>query len=215
MSRVAIPIVSLFLLSFFILPGSATTVTIGDIFSETEVTTPLMINDVTDLATAGVKITFDPSVILITSAKKGDLPSFIANVERAGEGWAKIGAYTTGSGLNGNVKLAEITIAPRGSYGEISDLAIGVESLSDSGYKTIDAAVLDGFFYIGMNGDVTADRTVDTADSEYIAKGIAGIAGYELKAGASEVSGDGIVDAYDCVYLARYAAEIAGYEVLQ
>ncbi|MBN1762752.1 MAG: hypothetical protein JW878_06730 [Methanomicrobia archaeon] len=177
-----------------------------------------MINDVTDLATAGVKITFDPSVILITNAKKGDLPSFIANVERADEGWVKVGAYgvyTTGSGLTGNIKLADLTIAPSGSYGEISDLTIGVESLSDSGFKTIDAEVIDGFFYIGMNGDVTADRIVDSADSEYIAKGIAGIAGYDLKAGASEVNGDGIVDAYDCVYLARHVAGIAGYEELK
>jgi hypothetical protein len=215
MSRIAVPIVSLFLISFFILAGSATTVTIGDIFSESEVTTSLMINDVTDLATAGVKITFDPSVILITDAKKGDLPGFLANIGHADEGWVKIGAYTTGSGLTGDVKLTDLTIAPSGSYGEISDLTIGVESLSDSGYKTIEADVIDGFFYIGMNGDVTADRIVDTVDSEYIAKGIAGIAGYELKEGASEVNGDGIVDAYDCVYLARYAAGISGYEELK
>ncbi|HUV01887.1 MAG TPA: dockerin type I domain-containing protein [Desulfobacteria bacterium] len=215
MSRIAVPIVSLFLISFFILAGSATTVTIGDIFSESEVTTSLMINDVTDLATASVKITFEPSVILITSAKKGDLPSFIANVERADEGWVKIGACTTGDSLSGNVKLADLTIAPTGNYGEISDLTLTVETLSDSGFKTIDADVIDGFFYIGMNGDVTVDRIVDIADSEYIAKGIAGIAGYELKEGASDVNGDGIVDAYDCVYLARHAAGISGYEELK
>jgi hypothetical protein len=211
----AVPIVSVFIVFSLILTASATTVTIGEIFSESEVTTPLVIHDVTDLATAGVKITFDPSVILITSAKKGNLPSFIANVERAAEGWVKVGAYTTGSGLNGDVKLADLTIVPRGSYGELSDLSISVESLSDSGYKTIDATVIDGFFYIGMNGDVHADRVIDASDSEYIARGIAGDPGYPPKFGPSEVSGDGILDAYDCVYLARHAAGIAGYETLR
>ena len=211
---VVVPILSL-LLFFFVIPlGAATTVTIGDIFSETEVTTSLMINDVTDIAGVTVKLTYDPSVIIVTEAEKGDLPSFIANLECAGEGWVKIAAYTTGDeGLDGNVKLADLTITPTGNYGKISDLAINVETLSDSEYRTIDADVIDGFFYIGVNGDVNADGSVDTADSDYIAKGIAGTE--ELKAGASEVSGDGIVDAYDCVYLARHAAGISGYEELR
>lgn len=211
---VVVPILSLFLF-FAILSGAATTVTIGDIFSETEVTTSLMINDVTDVATVGVKLTYDPSVIIVTDAEKGDLPSFIANLERAGEGWVKIGAYTTGEGLSGNVKLAELTITPTGSYGKISDLAINVETLSDSEYRTIDATVIDGFFYIGTNGDVNADRTVDSYDCVHIARWIVGVGGYELKEGAADVSGDGIVDAYDCVYLARHAAGISGYEELR
>lgn len=211
---VILPILSLFFIFFVIPLGSATTtITIGDMFSETEVTMPIMINDVTDIAGVTVKLTYDPSVIIVTDAEKGDLPSFIANLERAGEGWVKITAYTTGDeGLSGNVKLVDLSIAPTGNYGKISDLAINVESLSDSGYGTIDADVIDGFFYIGVNGDVNADRSVDTADSDYIAKGIAGIE--ELKVGASEVSGDGVVDAYDCVYLARHAAGISGYEAL-
>ena len=214
MSRIAVLILSVCLILFTILPGSATTITIGDIFSETEVTTSLMINDVTDVITGGVEVTYDPSVIVVTGAKKGDFPSFIVNLEDAAEGKVRMGGYHV-EGLNGDVKLAELTMAPQGSYGEISNLAITVVELVDSEHKTIDAAVIDGFFYIGANGDVTADRIVDTADSEYIAKGIAGIAGYDLKEGASEVNGDGIVDAYDCVYLARYAAGIAGYEELK
>jgi len=122
--------------------------------------------------------------------------------------------YKTVGGLSGDVKFAGLTIAPRGSYGEISNLSIDVESLSDSAYKTIDATVITGFFYIGMNGDVDANRVVNAADSEYIARGIAGVPGYPPKFGPSEVSGDGIVDAYDCVYLARHAAGLAGYEAL-
>jgi hypothetical protein len=198
---------------FFILPGSATTITIGDVFSENEVTTSLIINDVSDVITGGVEITYDPSVVLITKAKKGNFSSFITNLEHAADGLVRIGGYNI-NGLNGNVKLAELTLTPQGNYGKLSNLAITVVELTDSKYNAIDAEVVDGFFYIGMNGDVLADRVIDVADSEYIARGIAGIPGYPLKFGPSEVSGDGIVDAYDCVYLARHAAGVPGYEVM-
>ena len=215
MSRIAVPILSLFFIFFAILSCSATTITIGDIFSETDATASIMINDVNDVATATVNVTYDPSVIVVTDAKKGNLSSFISNLEHANEGWVKVGAYQTGDGLSGNVKLAELTIAPRGSYGEGTNLNIDVEELQDSGYKPIDADVIDGFFYIGKNGDVNADRTVDSYDCVHIARWIVGVGGYELKEGAADVSGDGIVDAYDCVYLARHAAGISGYEELR
>ena len=214
MSRIAVPIfLSFFLIPLVMLPASATTVTIGDIFSETDATVSIMINDVTDVAIAGVDVTYNPSVIVATDVDLGEFdryaPEFIDNES----GWVRIGAYNLEEGLNGNVILANLTIHPKGSYGEISNLDIEITSeFKDSSNNPIDADVIDGFFYIGMNGDVNADRKIDNEDSLYIASGIAGIE--ELKVGASEVSGDGIVDAYDCVYLARHAAGISGYEEL-
>jgi len=203
----------------FIMSSSASataiiTISDGNIFSEANVTVPLMINDVEDVAVATIKISYDPSVIVVTDVGNSDFKSFTPNIWYAEEGWVKMTGYKTVGGLSGDVKFAGLTIAPRGSYGEISNLSIDVESLSDSAYKTIDATVITGFFYIGMNGDVDANRVVNAADSEYIARGIAGVPGYPPKFGPSEVSGDGIVDAYDCVYLARHAAGLAGYEAL-
>lgn len=219
MSRIAVPILlSFFLITLVILPASATTVTIGDIFSETDVTVSIMINDVIDVATVGVKVIYNPSVIVVTDIKKGDddLQTFIKNLEHANDGWVKIGAYqTTEEGLSGTRKLAELTIAPVGSYGEISKLDIDVETLQDSGYNPIDAEVIDGLFYIGKNGDVNADHEVTSYDCVYIARWVAGIEGYDLREEVAEVSGDGMVDAYDCVYLARHIAGISGYEELR
>ena len=212
MSRIGVPILSLFFISFAILSCSATTtVTIGDIFSEANVTVPLMINNVEDMGSATIKLSYDPSVVLVTDIQ-GIFGSFTKNLYYAQDGWVKMTAYQLGGGSSGNVKFAVLTISPRGSYGEISNLAMALETLSDSERNPIDAEVIDGFFYIGMNGDVYADRVINSYDSLYIASGIVGIE--ELKVGASEVSGDGIVDAYDCVYLARYVAGISGYEEL-
>ncbi len=192
--------------------GSAPTVTIGEFFSETNVTAPLMINNVQDLAAATVKVSYDPTVVIV-SAIKGEPGSFPPNLDLAHDGWVKM-TFLVGSGRNGDVKVAELTISPQGSYGAYSTLDIEVETLSDTEYRTIDANVIDGIFYNGMNGDVQPDRVIDAADSEYIAHGIASDPGYPLKFGPSEVSGDGLVDAYDCVYLARHAAGVAGYETL-
>ena len=216
MSRIAVPILlSFFLITLVILPASATTVTIGDIFSETDATASIMINDVIDVAIAGVDVTFDPSVIVVTDAEKGDFQKFIKNLEHA-DGGVRIGGYNLEEGLNGNVILANLTIRPKGSYGEISDLDIEITSeLKDSSNNPIDAEAIDGFFYIGKNGDVNADHEVTSYDCVYIARWIAGIEGYDLKGEVAEVSGDGMVDAYDCVFLARHIAGISGYEELK
>jgi hypothetical protein len=213
MSRLVLLILSLLLFSLALYPASATTVTIGEFFSETDATAPLMINDVETLGSATMKVTYDPTVIIVTDIK-GYFGSFTKNLYYANEGWVKMTAYQLGSGSSGDVKFAELTISPQGSYGGYSTLTIELETLSDKDRNAITADVIDGFFYIGMNGDVQPDRVIDAADSEYIARGIAGVPGYPLKFGPSEVSGDGVVDAYDCVYLARHAAGIAGYEVL-
>ncbi|MGB7533314.1 MAG: cohesin domain-containing protein [Halobacteriota archaeon] len=175
-----------------------------------------MINDVTDVVTAGVDVTYDPSVIVVTDVDvdQGKFDIYAPENIDNEKGCIRVGGYLSGDeGLNGNVILANLTISPKGSYGEISDLDIEITSeLKDSSNNPIEPDVIDGFFYIGKNGDVNADRVIDSYDSLYIAKGIAGI---EELVGASEVSGDGIVDAYDCVYLARHAAGIPGYEELR
>jgi hypothetical protein len=211
----AVLIVSLLVFLFAIQSCSGSSITVGEFFSETEITTPVMVHDVTALATASLEITYDPSVLLVTAATESAFSSLFANLQHAEEGWVSIGAYQVGGGLPpGDVKFVELTIAPRGSYGSYTNVDLSLNELYDNNHTAIEATVVDGFFYIGMNGDVLADRVINAADSEYIARGIAGVPGNPPKFGPSEVSGDGIVDAYDCVYLARHAAGVPGYETL-
>jgi hypothetical protein len=44
--------------------ASATTITINDTFSEANVTVPIMINDVEDVAAATINLSYDPSIIV-------------------------------------------------------------------------------------------------------------------------------------------------------
>jgi len=137
------------LLSIFaLLTATATTVTIGDIFSETNVTVPLMINNAEDVAAATIKVSYDPSVIVVTDVGNSDFESFTPNIWYANEGWVKMSGYNTVEGISGDVIFAELTIAPRGSYGEFSELTIEVETLSDSVGVPIDTEVKNGSFTI-------------------------------------------------------------------
>ncbi len=215
MNRLLLLILSLVFVLSAIASGMATTVTIGEYFSETDITAPIRITEVEDLAAATVKVSYDPAAVTVTEIDAGVPGSFTPNLYYTSDGWVKMVWYQVEGEQNGDVTFATLTISPSGRYGAYSDLEIEVETLSDTAYQTIDADIIDGFFYIGMNGDVNADRVVDAADSQYIASAIASVSGYLPKFGPSEVSGDGVVDAYDCVYLARHAAGVSGYENLK
>ena len=152
-ARIIIPSLFIFFVIIMFSPASATTILINDTFSETNVTVLIMINDVEDVAAATINLSYDPSVIVVTDAGNSNFQTFIPNLLFADKGWVKMTAYNFGGGMSGNVKFAELTIAPRGSKGQSSELDIDVETLSDSDYKPIDAEVKSGFFYIGKESD--------------------------------------------------------------
>ena len=150
--RIIIPL--LFVLLF--MPASATPIiTLGDsdIYSEVNVTVPLMIKDVEDVAAATIKVSYDPSVIVVTAAGNSDFDNFIPNLWYADKGWVKMTGYNTVEGISGDVKFAELTMEPRGDYGESSELTIEVETLSDSMGTPIYAEVINGSFYIGKSSN--------------------------------------------------------------
>ena len=154
--RIIIPL--LFVLFMVIMSSSASAtaiITIGDsdIYTEATVTVPLMINDVEDVAAATIKVSYDPSVIVVTDVGNSDFESFTPNLWYAEEGWVKITGYNIVEGMSGNVKFAELTITPKGSSGEISNLEIEVEALSNSKGVPIDAEVKNRSFYIGEESD--------------------------------------------------------------
>ncbi len=154
MKRVTIALLFSFIFIFVFVFVSAlsvattTTVTIGDIFSETNVTVPLMINDVVDVAAATIRVSYDPSVIVVTAVGNSDFESFTPNLWYADEGWVKMTGYNTVGGLSGDVKFAELTISPVGNYGDSTELRIEVETLSDSAGVPIEAEVKNGSFTV-------------------------------------------------------------------
>ena len=94
------------------------------------------------------------------------------------------------------------------------------ELMDDS--RTIDVALStprpsscmapDGIGY----GDIDGDGFVTAADADYLAKHVAGIAGYPLSAAQAiraDVNGDGKVDARDVAWIAKFVNHVSGYDV--
>ena len=144
-------------------PASATTITIEGIYSEVNVTVPIMINAVEDVASATINLSYDPSVIVVTAAGNSDFQTFTPNLEFADQGRVKMTAFNIGGGRSGNVTFAELTIVPRGSTGANSSLDIVVEKLSDGKYQPIKFEAKNGFFHIGKKGDSQPSPTPTTS----------------------------------------------------
>ena len=164
MKRILIPLLFslIFIFVLALSPASATTITIGDIFSETEVNATIMINDVIDVAAATINLSYDPSVIVVTGAGNSNFQSFTPNLLFADKGWVQMTAFQVGSGLTGDVRFTELTIEPIGSYGDISELKIDVVTLTDSitpHPNPIDATIINGSFCIGIPGPPIASFT--------------------------------------------------------
>ncbi len=148
-------ILVIILLTFMPAPASATvTVTIGDgdIFSEVNITVPLLIKDVEDVAAATIKVSYDPSVIVITAVGNSDFENFVPNLWYADDGWVKMTGYNIVEGLSGDVKFAELTISPVGNHGDSTDLRLEME-LSDSAGVPVEAEVVNCSFHIGKESD--------------------------------------------------------------
>ncbi|RLG32000.1 hypothetical protein DRN97_08415 [Methanosarcinales archaeon] len=128
--------------------SGTTAITIGNVSSAYNVTVPIMINNVEDVAVVTVNITYDPSVIHVTDAGNSDFQLFFKNLCFVDKGWVKMGAYQVMNGLSGDVKFAELNITPVGSPGETTNLEIEVITLTDSEDKPIKAAVKNGSFTI-------------------------------------------------------------------
>ena len=142
------------LASLIILPASATTVSIGDIFVKPgeNAVTQIMIDNVTNLGVADINLTFDPSVVHVVSTDSGDFDFLHAVIDNS-TGIVRIGGVDySDTGLSGNVKLAEITLKAVGNHGKISALNMSINELKEaSAIETpIPATVDNGTAFINL-----------------------------------------------------------------
>lgn len=94
---------------------AATTVSIENVFVEPNgnATASIMISNVANMGVADINLTFDKSVVHVTGAENSDF-DFMYMVINNSTGVARIGAFQiSSSGLNGDVKLADIRVLCR------------------------------------------------------------------------------------------------------
>ena len=112
---------------------AATTVSIENVFVEPNgnVTSSIMINNVTNLGVADIYLTFNLTVVHVSDADNSDF-DFLHAVINNSTGAVRIGAFQISSpGLNGDVKLADIILDAVGSPGEASVLDLSINELKE------------------------------------------------------------------------------------
>ena len=123
------------LLALLIVPVSAaTTVSINDVFMEPGDNTviSIMINNVSNVGVANVDITYDPSVVRITTVNNSEFGNLYP-VINSSIGLVKIGGVDYGDGLSGDVKLADFLLEAVGDAYEISTLNLTIDELKEAG----------------------------------------------------------------------------------
>jgi len=139
-----------------VLAASSTTVSIGSnstVKGGTAVVS-LMINDVTDMGSAHINLTFDESVVNVTALANSDFDSS-PNLNIRGPGWVVLEGGQYESGLSNNVKLCDVTLEAVGEPEESSYLNLTGIVLEDMAMNPITVdAVINGTFTI--QEDITA-----------------------------------------------------------
>jgi len=153
-----------------VVAAGSTTITIGDInvAPSKSITVPIMVNNVSNLGAADIKLAYNANVVRVTSVADSDFEFLNANLEKAAIGNIRIIAYQTGeTGLDGNVKVANVTLQAVGNIGNSSILDLSGSSISDNTPQQVDilATLNNGAFAIvQLIGDVNNDGKVDIQD---------------------------------------------------
>ena len=181
----------------------------------------LVVNDVSNLGSCDVTLSWDPDVATVTDFGDSDL-QLQGNVDNVA-GTLIISAYTGGSGLNGDVTIAKITFEPAArpsatgcpleiTSSLLSDatapIANDIPHSRDDGYYTVDCDGSD------VPGDMNGDGNLNSADVRYLAKHIVGDPGYSTLHASGDVNCDGNLNSADVRYLAKHIVGDSGYENL-
>ena len=113
------------------------------------VTVPIMIHNATDVACDGVKLTYDVSVVIVTSVTQGDFTTYFGfDNESAADGWVTINTYISGTYLTGDVKIADVTLKAVGEAGDTSPLDMELISMTDQDGYPVPGIVSNGLFTV-------------------------------------------------------------------
>lgn len=106
---------------------------------------PLIISNAENLGAVQVRLSFNPKVIRITSASNSDFGNFVPNTDTNSAGYIAIGAFDLSeSGLNGNVKLADLTIQVVGTPGASTKIELDFSAWDNDGNKITEYNIIDG-----------------------------------------------------------------------
>ena len=128
------------------------TVYIGDAVAMTgqNTTTSIMITNITNVGTVDITLSYNPAVVQVIAVNNGDFDFLGTDIDNIA-GRTRIGTFQTSSGgLNGSVRVANITLAAVGSGGDTSALVLTINELKEANWEeiSIPASVQNGTFTV-------------------------------------------------------------------
>ena len=149
------PVMVLIALSLCLSTASAETiVSVDDVGVEEHggcISTPVMINNVTNLGVAHIILRYNQSVVWVTSVTNSTFESMTVVINNSTGTVKMVAMDYSVAGLSGDVKLADITLEAVGSTGETSSLNLIINELTEGGPPpeiTIPAETDNGTFRI-------------------------------------------------------------------
>ena len=114
------------------------------------VTTSIIISDIINVGTADIALIYNESIVHVTAVDSSDFDFMDSSIDNS-SGTTRIAAFqTTPDGLNGDVRIANITLTAVGDGGQSCVLGIGIIELKEASADeiTIPASVQNGSFTI-------------------------------------------------------------------
>ena len=114
------------------------------------ITTPIMISNITNVGTADISLTYNQSAVHVVVVDGSDFDYAGADINNA-IGRTRIGAFQTSSaGLNGSVRVANITLNAVGNGGDSTALNLTINELKEASSEeiSIPASVHNGTFTV-------------------------------------------------------------------
>jgi len=113
------------------------------------VTVPIMIRNATEVACDGLNLTYDASVVTVTSITQGDFTTYFGfDDESAADGWVAINTYVSETSLTGDLKLADVTLKAVGGAGDTSPLDMEIVAMTDQNGHAVSGTVSNGLFTV-------------------------------------------------------------------
>lgn len=190
------------------------TVKVGSINAApgSEVSVPISIENITELAGGEFTLNFDPEVAVPVLVEKGALLDGFTieyNLETADTGSIRI-AFASDTGIDGSGVLFNVTFQIKGAINENTAVVVNDLMLNDMEAQELDCDTEDGAIAVGViYGDVNGDGEVTAADATLVLRNVVGLVDFnQSQIATADVSDDGKVTAADATLILRYIVEL-------
>lgn len=109
----------------------------------------IVLENSTGIASVGIKLSYNATVVNVTGAIKGNFTSFFGfESTNAANGWITINTYISGQDLTGDLKVADVILEAVGTPGDSTPLNLEIISMADQYGTEVSGTTNNGSFTV-------------------------------------------------------------------